>query len=865
MLELLIGLALLAAFALVPFIALARASRALRAVDDLRRELRRALVDLRAAAAMPETPTVAPPPEPVSDVGSALHLRMKLRRTDEGRLKPAPTTVTPAATTAAESLEARIGGRWLLYLGVGAIVIAAGYFVKLAIDNQWITETMRVVIGAGAGLGMVWAGGRFARKGYPLYGQMLAGGGIAILYLSVYAAFNFYALVGRTPAFGLMVVVTGLAAWLADSQRAQGLALMAVGGGFFTPFLIGGDIDAQTALFGYDAILVAGTAYLSRRRDWPGLNLVSYWLTLVTIAGWFTRFYTDAAYLRTVLFLTLFCALFGYILARSWRSPHPLGPLVRFVLATAPPAYYVTSVILLYSHSVELLVFLVAVTLVGLVIARRAGSAWGRLALWFVVAWPLAVWMAEQAGPSWFVAGTTVAVAIFALHLATQLDVVRREDREVPAADVVLLHVNGLGLYGLIYLLFDLRGVGTLGGAAAILAIANAALAAGTRRLREELAFHFAGVGAALGTMAVALWSGGAWATLGLAVEASALVAIGLRTRREWLRLGGGLLLGLATLWWVGLEFQPVSTEYTVVLNARTAAAAILIALCYGLARLHRRQTGDLAERARPDSDFFLLASNTLLLVTITTEINAFWEFRGGGRPSALSQQASLAIAWTLQAIGVIRVGLSRRSAVLQGAGLLLVFAPFAWLSFTLWADVIDRVIPPAGYVVLVNARAAAAIVLIGSLYGLIMMLRRAAASLGAGGRYGIAAVAIGASLVTVGWLSAESSAFWYLRDAKGGDPRLVFQFARELTLSVLWASYAAALVAVGIQRRFAPIRHFAIGLFLVTVAKVGLVDLAELERLYRVLSIMALGVLLLVASYLYQRFRDRLAGAPDL
>jgi uncharacterized membrane protein len=92
---------------------------------------------------------------------------------------------------------------------------------------------------------------------------------------------------------------------------------MAVGGGFLTPFLIGGDTDAQAALFGYDAILVAGTAALSGRREWPGLNLVSYWLTLVTIAGWFSRFYTDAAHVRTVLCLTVFCAL--------WLHPRALA------------------------------------------------------------------------------------------------------------------------------------------------------------------------------------------------------------------------------------------------------------------------------------------------------------------------------------------------------------------------------------------------------------------------------------------------------------------------------------------------------------------------------------------------------------
>jgi uncharacterized membrane protein len=78
---------------------------------------------------------------------------------------------------------------------------------------------------------------------------------------------------------------------------------------------------------------------------------------------------------------------------------------------------------------------------------------------------------------------------------------------------------------------------------------------------------------------------------------------------------------------------------------------------------------------------------------------------------------------------------------------------------------------------------------------------------------------------------------------------------ARQVTLSIVWASFALVLVAVGIARSYAPIRYLAIVLFAVTIGKVLLVDLASLDRVYRVLSVLGLGVLLIVASYLYQRF----------
>jgi len=60
----------------------------------------------------------------------------------------------------------------------------------------------------------------------------------------------------------------------------------------------------------------------------------------------------------------------------------------------------------------------------------------------------------------------------------------------------------------------------------------------------------------------------------------------------------------------------------------------------------------------------------------------------------------------------------------------------------------------------------------------------------------------------------------------------------------------------VGLQKRYAPIRYFGIAVFAVTIVKVFAVDLADLDRLYRVASIIGLGILLLVTAFLYQRLR---------
>ena len=86
-------------------------------------------------------------------------------------------------------------------------------------------------------------------------------------------------------------------------------------------------------------------------------------------------------------------------------------------------------------------------------------------------------------------------------------------------------------------------------------------------------------------------------------------------------------------------------------------------------------------------------------------------------------------------------------------------------------------------------------------------------------------------------------------------DPAL----AMHVALSVFWSVSAVVLLAIGFGRRIAPLRYLAIALFGITVVKVFVVDLANLETVYRIVSFIVLGVLLLAASFLYQQLSARI------
>jgi uncharacterized membrane protein len=114
--------------------------------------------------------------------------------------------------------------------------------------------------------------------------------------------------------------------------------------------------------------------------------------------------------------------------------------------------------------------------------------------------------------------------------------------------------------------------------------------------------------------------------------------------------------------------------------------------------------------------------------------------------------------------------------------------------------------------------------------------------------------------LVAIGtlWLvmSLETYSFFAARAAA----KRLFEDAHherwlgQMALSVLWSIYAGVLAAIGFIRHSAAVRWAALSLFALTVVKAMLVDIAQLQQLYRVISFLVLGFLLLLVAWGYQK-----------
>ena len=182
-----------------------------------------------------------------------------------------------------EEIEVSIGAKWVPRLGMIALVFGIGFFLKYAFEHYWIGPTGRVIFGLIGGTLLLFIGEFFQSKKYHTYARIFTGGGLLILYLSLWAAHKVYFLIDSILAFFLMCFLTVVSAFFSLRHNSLVVAFFTLIGGFITPFLIGpGDsprISDLTFLFSYLAILDLGILSLAFFKKWKVLNLAGFLAT----------------------------------------------------------------------------------------------------------------------------------------------------------------------------------------------------------------------------------------------------------------------------------------------------------------------------------------------------------------------------------------------------------------------------------------------------------------------------------------------------------------------------------------------------------------------------------------------------------
>ena len=680
----------------LPILAWARMARLERELRELRAQLHalehRGLQGAPVQAPEPRVSSPPPAPTPVEPLAAPAPEVTSTPEPTPSVTEPPPVPppsqeeihaghdpIAQAAPARAEGLEEAIGGRLMLWVGTIVLVLGVAFFLKYAFDNDWITESMRVGLGIATGLGLAFAGDRFVRRGYRVYGQVIAGGGMAALFLSIYAAFSYYGLIGQTPAVVLLFTVTAGVAWLADRQKALGLALMAVGGGFATPFLVGSGHDTQITLFTYDAILVCGTLFLARRHDWPILNALSFLLTWITIAAWASNHYSDAKWVRTEAFLTLFCVQFLMIL-RAHVS-HRGRDIIAIVLGLGPLLYHACSIAILQNHGVALWVYFIAVTVVTVAIAVRMGSTALRLTAWVLVVLPFVAWLDTHQSSQWIVPNLVSAIAVFALHAVAQLDIVFRFDRRLGRADNQLQHLNGYALIAMVYVALENVALALAPLAVLAIGVLHVVIAWLLRTKDRGAALHALAVAVGAVTIALALHLDGPWLTIALGIEGLAVIIVGMQLAQPWFRLGGFGLIIAAILRYIDLSLGATPTVFSLFRDQPFAVGAFLAGVLYLAAWRYRAfATGGHREGEQGMLVAVLLGS-VMLVVALSAENSVYWDLRGETSADAgFASSLALSFIWTLCASAFIALGMWRN------------FAPIRYLAMALFGLTVLKV-----------------------------------------------------------------------------------------------------------------------------------------------------------------------------
>ena len=168
-------------------------------------------------------------------------------------------------------------------MGIGLLLLSVIYFFKYSIDQGWLTEWVRLVIGLGSGIALVVLGFKGATKGEPL-GTVLAGGGIATFFITGFAGHQWFELVSYPVAFGGLVVASALGIFLALRSGAQTLAIVGLIGALATPLLLTSPNPEIAGLALYVSLIVASVAGIYFARAWRALfniAVVTAWVVLM--------------------------------------------------------------------------------------------------------------------------------------------------------------------------------------------------------------------------------------------------------------------------------------------------------------------------------------------------------------------------------------------------------------------------------------------------------------------------------------------------------------------------------------------------------------------------------------------------------
>jgi len=251
----------------------------------------------------------------------------------EPRRDPVGSAMTAALAAARGWL---LGGNTIVRLGLVILFVGLSFLASYAASAGLFPVELRLALVAAVGIALLVLGFR-ARERRPGFGTALQGAGVAVIYLTLFAAARLTGIVPTTAAFALMAAVCALGCALALLQRSQPLAATAFAGGYAVPILLAEGGGAVAALFAYYTVLNLAVLFLATRRAWRVVNLIGFVATFGVAGLWIAGGYPAADFAVTQIFVV--ASVLIYVAAAvlyGRRTPGRLGGFVDTTLLFGP-------------------------------------------------------------------------------------------------------------------------------------------------------------------------------------------------------------------------------------------------------------------------------------------------------------------------------------------------------------------------------------------------------------------------------------------------------------------------------------------------------------------------------------------------
>jgi uncharacterized membrane protein len=655
---------------------------------------------------------------------------------------------TPSKTT-----EFELGSKVITAIGILAVVLGAGFFLRYAFETGLISVGMRIFLGFLAGIVMIVIGHVLKDK-YDAYGTGLIGGGLALWYVTAYASYAFYKVIGEPGAFMLFLLISAFGIVMSVVYNSLPLIRFSLLGAFLVPFIFP-FVSSVHILFPYLIILTLAVLLIARFKVWPDLTAFALVFSSLLIFDWTLAVEGEQGVVTFVYLSMIFVLYFTTSLINFVVRDRDYKGVDAFLVYALPTLYFLWS---------------------APVIETRDGYAL-----------------------------LTFAIGIFYIFASLAFRTVLKEFKDMWICSNMMITI------GFIF------------------------LAAST-------AIHFDG------TILAIL----------LSVEALLMVVIGRMLGARINRLTGlavSVVAFFVTMFSV-MENSLSSADYTLIFNNNTFTYGMAILMYAGIWTVYKYFApvdGDKDETAF-GLGLGAIGISLMTLFWMTGEILNYVD---------VNPFRYLPLFWSLYGLIMVTVSFAVKDKVFRGFGIASMFAAFAMMIFTSWFDYSHE------FKSVFNLRFLSAITLVFSMVVSVIIYKENKEELSendtsvVGMLYGIINfTALWAlSLEVIGYFDSLIQGLRTGPAFADSDIKKIggYENAKKVALSMMWLVYSISALSIGIAKKAMWVRRFAIALLTVTIFKIFIVDTSGLSDVYRFISFMTLGVILLVVGYSYYRFKDRI------